>query len=143
MTNHNTQEKRRSAYNLGLAAEQAAVDYLVSLGYAIRERRWKPTTGKGEIDIIAMAGSIMVFAEVKCRTLSPLNDPDAALLAVNALKRRNMVLGADKYLAIQPVWYQYRFDIITVTIDSSASEPNTYKVSHITDAFLSPVFTRR
>lgn len=135
MTKQEMLEKKRRANELGLAAEQAAVDYLVSLGYAIKERRWKPFTGKGEIDIIAMAGTTMVFAEVKCRTLTPESDPDSALRAVDAAKRRNMAIGADKYLAAQPLLFNYRFDILTVDMDSCPP-----KITHIPDAFVSPLF---
>lgn len=137
MTKQEMLEKKRHANELGLAAEQAAVDYLTQLGYAIKERRWKPFSGKGEIDIIAMDGATMIFAEVKCRTLTPESDPDSALRAVDAAKRRNMVLGADKYLATQTLWFNYRFDILTVDMDSHPP-----KITHITDAFVSPLFAR-
>lgn len=118
---------------LGLQAEQAAVDYLVSHGYVVRERRWKPAGGRGEIDIIAQVGSDMVFIEVKMRS----SGSREAVNAVDMRKMRNMVIGADAYLSMQQSQgFSYRFDIIAVS-----GLPDNTKVEHIVDAFLSPLFS--
>ena len=126
-------DRKQEAYELGLKAEAIATDYLVSQGYAIKERRWKPLTGKGEIDIIAQIGSTIVFVEVKARSEGAYE----AIEAVDRKKRRYMALGADKYLGQQPLWFEYRFDIIAV--DPTKEPP---EVNHIPDAFLSPLFSK-
>lgn len=126
-------DKTKNAYDLGMRAEALAEEYLVASGYAIRERRWKPGAGKGEIDIIAQTGGTLVFVEVKSRA-EGLHE---AIEAVDRRKRRNMALGADKYLRTQPLWYEYRYDIIAVDL---AKEPA--EIQHIPDAFLSPLFSK-
>ena len=126
-------QDRKEAYELGLKAEQIAADYLAASGYAVRERRWRPAKGKGEIDIIAQAGSTIVFVEVKARTEGTAE----ALEAVDRKKCRDIALGADKYLRMQPLWYEYRYDIITV--DPNGEPP---VINHIPDAFLSPLFSK-
>lgn len=125
-----TSQEKKAAYEAGLRAEQAAVDYLVRHGYAIRERRWSPPSGKGEIDIIAAIDNILVFAEVKARE----GGVDEAISAVDSRKARTIALGADKYLRTQELWYEYRFDILAV--DISGETPD---VVHIPDAFLGPL----
>lgn len=50
---------------LGSAAEDRAAAYLLSLGYTVVTRRFK--TAKGEIDIVALDGDVMVFVEVRYR----------------------------------------------------------------------------
>ncbi|MCM1006185.1 MAG: YraN family protein [Prevotella sp.] len=128
-----TKEEKQKAYADGLKAEQAAVDYLTINGYAIRERRWKPLHGKGEIDIIASKGKIMAFVEVKARQ----SGIDEAISAVDNKKIRAMAFGADKYLNMQPYWYEYRFDIIAIDLSQTPPE-----IQHIPDAFLAPLITK-
>lgn len=121
------------ANDLGLQAEQSAVEYLLSNGYVVRERRWRPAGGRGEIDIIAQQGSVIVFVEVKMRS-SGSHD---AVGAVDARKMRSLVVGADAYLQMQPQQgFTYRFDIIAVSGGSGSMT-----VEHIADAFLSPLFS--
>ena len=129
-----TENKKVSAQEAGILAEKAAIDYLVIKGYAIKELRWKPMQGKGEIDIIAAIDNIIVFVEVKART----SGVEEAIAAVDRRKARNMSLGADKYLRQQQYWYHYRYDIIAVDL---SEEP--YKIEHIADAFLSPLFSQK
>lgn len=126
-------QKRKQAFEDGLKAESLAKDYLITHGYAIRETRWKPFNGKGEIDIIAAIDSTIVFVEVKARNTGV----EQAIDAVDARKVRNITIGADAYLRQQKYWYQYRYDIIA--IDLTQTPPT---IEHIPDAFLSPLFTK-
>lgn len=135
---HNSKEeillKRQQAYNLGLEAEQLAVDFLVCHGYAIKERRWKPSPkSKGEIDIIAAVDNIIVFTEVKARS----NGMYEAIEAVDKKKMRYITYGADMYLRQQTALYEYRYDIIAIDMTKNPPE-----IDHIKDAFLSPMFTK-
>ena len=50
---------------VGREAEDQAADYLVGKGYTIVTRRHK--TRRGELDIVALDGEILVFFEVKSR----------------------------------------------------------------------------
>ena len=136
--------KLLKSYEWGVQAEDFAVEHLVREGYAIRERRWRQGASHFEIDIVAELPGVLVFVEVKARTPGagePRSlwsaDPFAPAWAVDMRKRRMIVRTADSYIRIQPHDYTYRFDIITVV-----GFPEDYILSHITDAFLSPVFSR-
>ena len=50
---------------IGRQAEDRAAQFLLDLGYAIVTRRFKAR--RGEIDLIAMDGEVVVFVEVKLR----------------------------------------------------------------------------
>ena len=117
--------------DIGKWGEQMAVDCLTTEGWIIRERNWR--LGHLEVDIIAQKDNVMVFVEVKARA----EGIEEALEAVDRKKRRNMALGADKYLQMQPQWFEYRFDIIAV---DPTQDPPT--LEHIPDAFESPLFTK-
>jgi putative endonuclease len=74
---------RRAALRLGLHAEVVAALFLRLKGYRILDRRFM--AGGGEIDIVALRGSTIVFVEVKLRA-----DLDAAAEAIGGVKRRRI-----------------------------------------------------
>lgn len=111
--------------------EQIAADYLITLGCAIRERKWR---GRGfEIDIIAQKGTRIIFVEVKTRKVLS-NDP---VEAVDSTKRNHMIRGADIYLRKLNVPLDYQFDIIGIT-----GVPHDYVIEHVVDAFFPSPRTR-
>ncbi len=57
----------------GVLGEDIAVDYLKKKGYKIIERNFRKRYE--EIDIIALDGSTLVFAEVKTRTSNAFGSP--------------------------------------------------------------------
>lgn len=104
----------------GATAEQWAEDYLLTNGYIIRERNWRPKNSRLEVDIIAQTGEYIVFVEVKARR-NPLTDPADA---VDEKKIRNLTRAAAIYLKSIPEDFCYRFDIITITAVRSPSDEN-------------------
>lgn len=134
-----TRYTRREAYDWGLEAETLARDHLVREGYAIRETRWRPGPGHAEIDIIAELPGLMVFVEVKARSSFPDEeaDPTAPAEAVDARKQKRISRAADIYLRALSEDYDYRFDIIAIL-----GTPADHILTHITDAFISPVSSR-
>ena len=84
----------RSKRAVGEEMEQAAAEYLKTLGYRIITRNFYAKTG--EIDIIAEDGGVLVFTEVKfCH-------PDHGILPeeeVDRRKRSRLVKTARYYLA--------------------------------------------
>ena len=137
-------EKRRKAYEWGLTAEKLATEHLLREGYTIREQRWRPGPGHAEIDIIAELPGVLVFVEVKARTPEEgetredwMADPAAPAEAVNARKRRMIARASDIYLRSQERDYEYRYDIITLL-----GNPDDFLLTHIPDAFISPVLTK-
>ena len=123
-------KKKQDAEQYGEWAENYAAEYLCTKGYIIRERRWVPFVGKGEIDIIAQMGDEIIFVEVKAREESL----DAAIQSVDSAKKRYIARGADKYLKYLDDMHPYRFDIIGIGGTQESPE-----LEHIEDAFLPPL----
>ncbi|HLP11041.1 MAG TPA: YraN family protein [Flavobacteriales bacterium] len=94
----------------GTRGEEIARKLLVDKGYKILESNY--FYGKLEIDIVAEYQNVMVFVEVKSRTLDYLVEP---ALAVNIKKQKSIIKAADGYLREREIELESRFDIITVT----------------------------
>ena len=125
--------KKDEAKEWGRKAENIVCEHLISKGYTVRERNWRPKTSKSEIDIIAQKGDIVVFVEVKARTDKDLDPTDA----INAEKVKNLVRGANSYLMALERDYYYRFDVAAVNGDSE-----DYSLDYLEDAFLPPLRSR-
>jgi len=108
---------------IGAFGEQAAVDYLASMGYAIRERNW--TIRPYEIDIIAQDGNTLVFVEVKTRA-TPCR-PDQI---INRQKQTYIMRAANAYAKRYNTHLKIRFDAIFIIGNS-----NSYAIKHIRNAF--------
>lgn len=106
----------------GHAGELKAAEYMQQRGYAILERNWR--AGRKEIDLICLAGKLLVVAEVKTRFV-PEEWP-AELL--DAGKRRNLRLAADAYIRSKKMEVEVRFDLLLV-------EGAELVVRHIPDVF--------
>ena len=98
-----------AAKALGHAGEDAAADYLRSLGYAILQRNFRGPGG--EIDIIARDGAVIVFVEVKARRSRAFG---SALAAVDARKRRRIRALAEDYLQFFAPTMKARFDVLAI-----------------------------
>ncbi len=98
---------RRRRWRAGLRAEALAGWYLRLKGYRILARRVK--MGAGEIDLVALRGTVLVFVEVKARTGGHLYAQ--ALEAVNTRRIGN---AAALYVARYPrlAGLDQRFDVI-------------------------------
>lgn len=116
----------------GKWGENVAVENLVAQGYAIVERNWR--LGHNEIDIIAMKGDELVFAEVKTRS-NPDDDP---LEAVDRRKIMRMVRSAEAFCNANALHHSIRFDLFAIS-----GTPDDYTVEHIPDAFYPPLKTYR
>lgn len=116
----------------GKWGEDIAADILASEGYAICERNWR--AGHDEIDIVAVRGKSLVFAEVKTRT-DPGVDP---LEAVDDKKIRRLAHAALAYIRSKNLPHYPQFDLFAIS-----GTPGDYKVEHIPDAFDIPVKTYR
>ncbi len=87
------------AHRLGLRAEWIAAALLTVKGYRILARKFFVTGG--EVDLIAQRGDTIAFIEVKAR-----RDFDAALLAIDATKRRRIARAARVWVARHPTAMQ-------------------------------------
>lgn len=101
-------------FRTGQKGEDQAILFLEKLGYQLIDTN--VAVGRTEIDIIAFDRNNheLVFVEVKKRNSGIWGHPSQA---VNWKKRRNLYTAARAYLRQQKLDYDYRFDIIAVTIN--------------------------
>lgn len=105
---------------VGAEAEDRAAQFLLEQGYTIITRRFRG--GQGEIDIVALDGSTLVFVEVKMRTKG--EPPEAA---VGWTKRQRFASAAQAYLDFSGLHETpCRYDLIAV---------DSREIRHIQNAF--------
>lgn len=106
---HAPQPRRQEAFQRGLSAESRAALLLIAKGFRIAARRFR--SPRGEIDIVARRGGLLVFVEVKARP----NSEDAAW-SVTSRQRARIVGAAEAWLAAHPEdgARDMRFDAILV-----------------------------
>ena len=111
----------------GQRAESEAERYLRRKGYRILERNVR--SPGGELDLVAQAGGVLVFVEVKARRTSAYG---GAPYAVDNRKQGRLVRLAAQYLARHRLHHPpCRFDVILCTGDTMRPE----KIEHIENAF--------
>lgn len=125
--------KKEEAQRWGQQAENIVCEYLITKGFTIRERNWRPKTSKSEIDIIAQKEDTLAFVEVKARTDRDVDPTEA----ITSEKIKNVVRGANAYLNMLEHDFFYRFDVAAV--NGNAEE---YVLDYLEDAFLPPLFRR-
>jgi putative endonuclease len=95
---------------LGRYGERIAAQLLLDSGLRIIETNWR--CPRGEIDIIATAGSTLVICEVKTRSSTSFGEPAEA---VGRAKSARLRLLAGQWLAEHPgCWSEVRFDVVSV-----------------------------
>ena len=104
---------------LGRLGEDTAAEFLIRDGYRIIERNF--SCKLGEIDIIAVKGDTLVFAEVKTRLSEMFGRPAES---VDARKQEHIKRTAQLYLSMRKMHpMRISFDVIEV------------EINHIADAF--------
>jgi putative endonuclease len=95
----------------GRWSETLAAISLLAVGYRVLARQWRSSAG--EIDLIAVRGRRLVFAEVKSR--SSVSD-DEAHGAVSSGQIRRIHRAADQWLARHPQYREHdiSFDLLLV-----------------------------
>lgn len=110
-----------SVRRLGADAEDRAADYLLEKGFTIVTRRFKAR--RGEIDLVALDGDILVFIEVKERS----RGGSLAESSVSPMKARRLAMAADQYVrSNEELERVIRFDLVCFDPDG---------VRHHVDAF--------
>ncbi len=125
--------KKIEALKWGNEAENIVCEYLISKGYTVRERNWRPQSSKSEIDLIAQKDDTLIFVEVKARSDMDVDPTEA----ITAEKIKNIVRGANSYLQTQDYEYFYRFDVASVS-----GNIDDYNLDYLEDAFLPPLRSR-
>ncbi len=111
---------------LGKWGESLAVRLLRQKGCRILETNWRHQ--RAEVDIIAMDGDILVFAEVKTRTSDHFGPPETF---VTPQKEKLLVRAAHAYMEKIDHQWEIRFDIVSVLSRSRED----YEIRHLPDAF--------
>jgi putative endonuclease len=99
--------QRRARYKKGIRAERWAQAKLRLNAFSILTQRYK--TPRGEVDIIARRGKMLVFTEVKARLTA-----QAGIEAVSAHQQTRIVQAAHAFIAHYPEYAHHtmRFDVI-------------------------------
>jgi len=112
----------------GLWGEEQAERFLKKLGWRILGRRVR--LGRDELDLVARAGEVLVFVEVKTRGSEDFGRP---FDAVGRDKRRSLSRAAIHYLKrLRERPNYFRFDVLEVVGTREQGEP---KIRHIENAF--------
>ncbi|MSO20628.1 MAG: YraN family protein [Acidobacteria bacterium] len=117
---------------LGRAGEEAAYWHLREQGFVMVARNYRPEGLKGEIDLIGWEGGTLVFVEVKSRSRTDLQAPEAA---VDRAKQGHVLAAARQYRhharqESAPV----RFDIVSVEY-SNENATDAPRIQHLREAF--------
>ncbi len=117
----------QSTKKTGNKGEDLAASILVKKGYQIVERNYR--YGKGEIDLIAKDGDVLVFIEVKTRKNLEYGPPE---LAVTKGKQRQIRKIAEAYLYEKEITNSdCRMDVIAVQFYQNQKP----RINHIENAF--------
>lgn len=111
---------------LGRTGEDLAVDLLRRLGLKILDRNWR--CAAGELDLVAAAGDLLVFCEVKTRKTNKWGEPSEAVDWNKQARLRRLVAAWMR--EHRPGHVQVRFDVVSVIVRDSQTE-----VVHLPDAF--------
>lgn len=111
---------------IGAAYEQLAANYLRKNGYRILEKNYRCPLG--EIDLVAMDGSYLVFVEVKYRGSSRDGNP---LEAVDQRKQRIIGRVARYFLLSHPKYTDTacRFDVVGISGEEICLIRNAFEVN--------------
>jgi putative endonuclease len=103
---------------MGRKGERIACRFLMKQGYDILARRFQAR--RGELDMVALEGSTLVFIEVKTRATSEFGDPSEF---VAWEKQQSLQLAAEEFIARYDLGqYAYRFDVVAVIAPGTPSE---------------------
>jgi len=107
---HPRRVREMTTLELGRAGEDLAADHLIACGWQIVEQNLR--LAQGELDIVALAHSTLVFVEVKTRRSYVTGVPQAA---VTPAKLRRLRKLAGEYLMERSTPHRdVRIDVIAV-----------------------------
>ena len=112
----------------GDRGERAAANYLKRQGYRIVSRNY--STPWGEIDIVALDGTTIVFVEVKTRQSIAAGHPFEAVTHEKQSKLTRMALVyLKKYKLLE---HPARFDVVSIVWPEASRQP---EITHFRNAF--------
>jgi len=123
----------------GETGEQLAADFLRrERNFKLVVRNWRaPRDRRAEIDLVCRDGEVLVFVEVKTRTIGALVP---GYYSVTARKKRALLRACGAYLGLLAVRPRtYRFDVVEVALPADAAG-GTPEVRHFENI---PLFPKR
>ncbi len=112
----------------GDRGERAAARFLRRLGYKIIQRNY--SSAWGEIDLIALDGTTLVFVEVKTRRSDAIGQPEEAVTIDKQKILTRMALSyLKKYKLLEA---RTRFDVVAIVWPDGVREP---QIRHLCNAF--------
>lgn len=119
---------------IGALGERLAAEHLERAGYVVLARNWH--CRHGELDIVAVDRTALVFCEVKTRVAGGREGPAGPLEGIGERKRRRLRLLAREWLAQRagdgPSPAVLRFDAIGLTVNRAGG---VLALEHVEDAF--------
>jgi len=113
--------RSRFGLRLGALGEEAAAELLRKAGYRIVARNHR--CSRGEVDVIAEKGDLLVFVEVRTRATAAFGGPEET---VGTRKQRRVIAAARDYLGQRRGPPKAaRFDVIAV-VDGPAGPALTH-----------------
>ena len=120
-------EKSLKSGDLARFGEEEACRFLRKKGYRVLQRNFR--CAKGEIDIIASSGKMIVFVEVKARSSANFAQPWEA---VGFRKRKHLHETAKFYILQNGIRdFEFRFDVLSIVVNNDLQA----KIEWIQDAF--------
>jgi putative endonuclease len=112
--------------SIGRDGERAAVNFLENKGFRIIQTNYR--VAGAEVDIIALAGRILCFIEVKTRKSSDYGLPEAFV----TLAKQRKIIRAAKFFSTRKAYREYlvRFDVVSIL-----SDENGMVFDHLENAF--------
>lgn len=117
----------------GQSAEDICAARLRARGWRILARNWRIRAG--ELDLIALSGSVLVVVEVKSHRVGSRRGPTAPVLAVGPNKQRRIRRLASAWIAghgRRVAFREVRFDVVGITFDR---EGGVVAYDHLENAF--------
>ncbi len=112
---------------IGQKGESAAAEYLKKLGWKVLERNYR--TSRGEIDLIAKDGDVLIFVEVKNYSCRSFYLPS---FSIDKNKRQCIIKAARTYLFKKNIRnMNCRFDAVTIYRNFQGHK----KIEHYRNAF--------
>jgi len=124
-----TDARRRT----GQIAEDLVAARLAAKGWEIVERNAR--TRYGELDIVALDGSVLVFVEVKGARAGTRFGPEKPILSIDFTKQRQIRRLGTAWMAERrdfPPFDDIRFDAVGVTLDRAG---RAVEVEYVPGAF--------
>jgi putative endonuclease len=116
----------RDRRQCGTTGEELAAAFLRARGHEILARNYR--CARGEIDLITLAGDLLIFCEVRTRRTRSAGGP---LESVTPAKQRQVLRVAEIFLSRHHLHaHPVRFDVVGVEIRGA-----TVAIEHVADAF--------